>query len=350
MAVHPIQSAMVMTAGMGSRLLPFTQLKTKALLPVLGIPAAQFAVDSLVQAGVTQVVANVHHLSSQTKLGLSELDVDGHALVIKDESDLLLGTAGGIRNALNDLGPGAFFKANADVLCDLDWTELALAHQRLRAQQGVLLTLVVFPVGPRSARYPEILLDDQAGLITGIGKPEVGKPFWTGAAVIEPEAFSGLPSIGATEFVPSVLLPAIQQKKAGFFMTSGLWNDMGTPSLWLDTHFEMMTLFEGRNAPNARIDRWKKRFLESHCKLEKGIWAHRSSYPLVRDKKAQLQGRCYLGLGSETVLQGAPEHYRIGPEAVIYGHRPHESLALPWLDAASSFENGIAFGGHWMKK
>src|SRR4051794_34692208 len=95
-----ISTAMIMAAGVGSRLRPFTDLKAKALLPVLGIPVIQFQMDSLVHSGVSRLVVNVHHHAVSTQEGLQSLDRGASALQTSDESGLLLGSAGGIRNAL----------------------------------------------------------------------------------------------------------------------------------------------------------------------------------------------------------------------------------------------------------
>src|SRR4051812_25270596 len=116
---NQITTAMVMAAGLGIRLRPFTEATTKALLPLMGIPMAQFAMDTLIGCGVGTIVANVHHHSIRARTGLMALDYQGASLKVSDESHHLLGSAGGIRHALDNLGQGPFFLANADVLCDV---------------------------------------------------------------------------------------------------------------------------------------------------------------------------------------------------------------------------------------
>jgi NDP-sugar pyrophosphorylase family protein len=60
---------MLMAAGLGTRLRPFTEMEPKPLLPVMGIPMAQFAVDALVATGVRHVVANVHFKPERARAG-----------------------------------------------------------------------------------------------------------------------------------------------------------------------------------------------------------------------------------------------------------------------------------------
>src|SRR4051794_13663614 len=103
---------MLMAAGRGTRLRPFTDLAPKPLLPLLGVPMAQFAVDALAQAGVPRIVANIHHHAAATRAGFAALDLAGTELVFSDESAELLGSAGGIQKASPLLGEGPFFLMN----------------------------------------------------------------------------------------------------------------------------------------------------------------------------------------------------------------------------------------------
>src|SRR5690349_9521799 len=97
-----IKTAMLMTAGLGTRLRPFTDLLPKPLLPLMGIPMAQFALDALAEAGVEKVVANVHHLPEKLRESLPGLATQAgiKELRLSDETQELLGSAGGMRNAL----------------------------------------------------------------------------------------------------------------------------------------------------------------------------------------------------------------------------------------------------------
>ncbi len=330
------RSAMLMTAGLGTRLQPFTYSRTKAVLPVLGIPSAQYALDSLVASGVTRIVANVHHLAADTTQRLRELDCNGAQLQIKDESQLLLGTAGGLLNALGQLGSNPFFRANADVICDLDWMALYQRHLELKRDHGVLMTLAIFPQSPNRLPYPEILVDREGQIMTGIGSPQASRPFWTGAAVIEPEALKGVPQKGPSEFVPDVLLPAVRSEQVGVCWVEGVWHDIGSPALWAQTHFDLMRLFESDGVKNPRVQRWQERFLRVNRCIADHCWEHRSSQIDWAGSGVALQGPFYIGDGADGSLVR-----KVGPQAVVYGPMPQGLLKC---------ENGIAFGGYWVKK
>jgi len=225
---------MLMAAGLGTRLRPFTTLEPKALLPLMGVPMAQFAIDAAVAAGVKRIVANVHHHAEQTRAGLEQLERGDAQLRISDESNELLGSAGGLRQALREFrADEPFYLLNADVLCDLDLKALARTHRRLRDRHGVRMTLAIFPQPPlepgerQSEAYREILFDGSRGLVTGLGEKAFGRPYFVGAAVIEPEALGDVPAQGPAEFVPTMLQPAITVGKAGVHLASGRWHDVG---------------------------------------------------------------------------------------------------------------------------
>lgn len=299
-----IKRAMIMTAGLGTRLKPFTNQRTKALLPILGVPSVQFALDSLSSSGVSRVVCNVHHHAEGTKQGLLTLDRGGvDELLLSDESRELLGSAGGLRNALPLLGEDeAFFLTNADVLCDVDWRRLEKRHRELKKKRNVSMTLALFRQGPGTGSYREILFDEAEGLVTGLGALAVGRPFYIGAAVVEPDALLGLREGIPAEFGSELLVPAIEAKRVGIYLTEGEWFDIGSPSLWLETHLALIKRFEEmmarRPEPKGSLSRWKNR-IEAHSKrIQEGVWISRTLLPsLACDENTGMRGGpSYLGI------------------------------------------------------
>lgn len=328
----PISKAMLMAAGLGTRLRPFTDFKTKALLPVLGIPAAQFAVDSLIAAGVDHIVANVHHDALAAKQGLLSLDRANARMSISDESALLLGSAGGMKKGLSLLGEGPVFLANADTISEVDWRGLALRHQQLRRQWNVSLTLTLFPAGPPGFRYREIKFDSQQGLLTGLGEQMEGRPFFMGAMVLEPEAFSQVSLGEPAEFVPAVLQPAIQKRKAGVFLSAGTWFDMGTPELWRNTHLSMIQQLEGASGSRDLNSLWRKRIESVNRRLNPGVWISRGTPRPPH--LASWSAPCYWNSRSGDLK--FPVDF--GPGAVLYGEPSQESS-----------QSGIGYGGQWIQ-
>ncbi len=230
---------MVLAAGLGTRLRPFTDRVPKPLIPLYGVPCLEYALLSLRHAGIDPVAVNLHAHPDQMRRflsGFSRKSPGGIPRILEsDESGLLLGSAGGLRQGLEVLGGTPFLSMNADVVHLADLAELVRAHGALRARHGVSMTLVLAD-GPvlaeQEGEYREILADSRSGLITGFGEKKPRVPFFTGTAVFEPDAFSHLPPGVPAEFVPAVLEPAIRAGKVGFVRSSAPWLDLGSPVLW----------------------------------------------------------------------------------------------------------------------
>jgi NDP-sugar pyrophosphorylase family protein len=291
---------------------------------------AQFALDALASAGVERAVANIHHLAERARAGLLALDrPPGLELEISDESTELLGSGGGIRRALPSLGAGAFFLVNADVLCDVDLGALARAHALRRSRFGALLTLTVFDrpyleAGERQAeKYREIRLSAEGDRISGLGEPAEGCPFFTGVAVIEPEALKNAPPGGAFEMVPHILRPAIEAGRAGAFVTRGRWHDVGSPELWRRTHLSLIRALEtGRLAPA-----WRRRIEVACRRVGPEIWVRGGQV-----SPANWAGPTFWdSLGDQT----APAPREVEAGCVWYGRAPEVITA------------GIGFRGAW---
>lgn len=226
---------MVLGAGLGSRLKPFTTKIPKPLIPVLGIPCIEFALRALHAASVNEVVVNLHAHADQMRKYLKSNPVPGVSFQESDEEALLLGSAGGFRKALPCFQNEAFLSMNADVIHDAPILKLIETHERLRKSQGVVMTLVLAGEAlsqTQSGEYREIFVNEASGLITGFGEKKSKVPFYTGTAVFEPEAFSSLVEGVPAEFVPEVLEPWIKRGKVGFLKHDSLWLDIGSAELW----------------------------------------------------------------------------------------------------------------------
>ncbi len=315
---------MLMAAGLGTRLRPFTEKTSKPCLPVLGVPVAQFALDTLSQAQVAQVVANLHSHADETEKRFSALDAHQMELKFSDERALLLGSAGGIRKALHHFEGDAFFLLNGDVIAEVNLSELAQKHRELREKRGVTMTLAVHPGAP-PGEYTELQCDSSGETLIGFGAKAMGRPFFSGVAVFEPEAFRALPVDRPLELVPAVIQPAIQAGKAGIHRISqGLWYDIGSPELWHWTHLQWIELIES-NASFPEL--WKNRVLSRNHRLAPGVWC---ASTLAKTKNLQIQARAWkeVAYWGESFLKGGIPPERLGPDAVLYGSRPSASRGI----------------------
>ena len=292
---------------------PFTERIPKAFLPLMGVPIAQFAVDSLVEAGIRKIVMNVHHHPELAKSAAANLELDGAQLAISDESRELLGSAGGIRHAMPQLGRGAFLYLNADVLSDLDLASVIRAHDRNRRAFGALVTLAVLNCGPEDGRYRELRWDS-SGRLTELGDLVQRKPFFCGAAVLEPDALRHVPATGSADFVSTILEPLLKNGRVGVHLAEANWEDIGEPRLWLRAHLNLIRRLEtGNLSPRIR-----KRIESSSRRVASMIWVSKNSPRRIRN--VDWCGPAYWSSQRDS-REVPPKAF--GPNAVFYAGLGH---------------------------
>jgi N-acetyl-alpha-D-muramate 1-phosphate uridylyltransferase len=125
MSLHP-KTAMILAAGLGTRMRPLTNHTPKPLLPVAGKRIIDYGIEHLKNAGVTKAVVNKHYLPEQIEHWARTI-VD-MKIIVSDETDQVLETGGGVMRALPLLGPDPFYVLNSDCF----WTDKGTpALQRL---------------------------------------------------------------------------------------------------------------------------------------------------------------------------------------------------------------------------
>src|SRR5512137_3047768 len=155
--------AMILAAGVGSRLRPLTDGTPKALIDVGGVPMIEHVIRRLTAAGVTEIVVNLFHLGDQIVDFLASRGNFGLRIEFTREAKLL-DTGGGLKNAAWFFDDGRpFFLHNVDVLSEIDLGALLRRHRDVRA----LATLAV-QSRPSSRR----LLFDNGGRLCGRESPE----------------------------------------------------------------------------------------------------------------------------------------------------------------------------------
>ena len=140
--------AMIFSAGLGTRLKPWTDKHPKALALVNEKSLLQKNVEYLHQFGITDIIVNVHHFPDQIVEAVKQHNGWGSRIIISDESEALLDTGGGLLKAKDLFTPGQrFITCNADILTDLDINKLISFHEQNKA-------LISFGVSDRkTSRY-----------------------------------------------------------------------------------------------------------------------------------------------------------------------------------------------------
>jgi NDP-sugar pyrophosphorylase family protein len=229
--------ALVLTAGLATRLRPLSFVRAKAALPIGDLTIAQRILRSLAAFGVTDAVLNLHHLPHTITALIGDGSAEGVRVRYSWESPVL-GSAGGPRRALPLLASPRFLIVNGDTLTDVNVRALVEAH----ARSGALVTLAVIPnVEPQ--KYGGLLVED--GIVRGFVKrnADTASFHFIGVQVVEAEVFAGLPDGVPTESVGQVY-PALMSSRPGSvraFVTNAEFHDIGTPMDYLATclHFEL---------------------------------------------------------------------------------------------------------------
>ena len=184
--------AMVLAAGLGTRMRPFNGRIPKPLVAVGGKPLIDYVLDRLAEQGVELVVVNVHHLADQIERHLA--DRQRPKIVISDERRELLGTGGGVVKALPALGDGPFFHVNSDTIW-IDGVKPNLGRLAAAFDPGNMDALLLLAVAATSIGYSgrgdfKMAPD---GRLTRRGEHEVVPFVYAGAAILTPAFFGGVP-------------------------------------------------------------------------------------------------------------------------------------------------------------
>jgi MurNAc alpha-1-phosphate uridylyltransferase len=230
MSVTPTK-AMVLAAGLGTRMRPLTDHMPKPLVSVAGQPLLDHVLDKLARAGVVEAVVNVHYLPDQ----IIE-HVAGRTqprIIISDERDRVLGTGGGVVKALPLLGDAPFFHVNSDTLwidgVKPNLTRLADAFDPEQMDILLLMAPTASSIG-YGGRGDYAMLPD--GALRKRKEHQVVPFVYAGAAIMSPSLFLDAPS---GEFSLTKLFDrANEQERLFGLRLDGVWMHVGTPDAVLD--------------------------------------------------------------------------------------------------------------------
>jgi NDP-sugar pyrophosphorylase family protein len=255
--------ALVLTAGLATRLRPLSLVRAKAAMPVGGEPLVRRILRQLYAAGVRDAVLNLHHLPHTITREVG----DGSDLGLRVRyswETAVLGSAGGPRQALPLLGEPTFLLVNGDTLTDVDAAALVAEHRRTRA----LVTMAVVPHS-EPEKYSGVLVDED-GSVTGFTGRRTAAlsnggtvAHFIGVQVVEAEAFASLLPGTVAESVADVY-PRLIEAQPGSVracVTDAAFFDIGTPDDYLQTSLRLAardgTALRGartRVDPSARVE------------------------------------------------------------------------------------------------
>jgi N-acetyl-alpha-D-muramate 1-phosphate uridylyltransferase len=224
--VSRITAAMIMGAGMGSRMRPLTDDRPKPLVTVGGKSLIDHSIDRLVEAGITRVVVNLHYLGPMLRDHLSRRrDVE---ILFSDESAQLLDTGGGVVKAMPLLGAAPFFVLNSDSV----WVESIAALPAMmrdwdESRMDGLLLLAEMATAMGYEGSGDFVL--KADGTVGRARHHAGLAAYAypGVQIVHPRMFEGAP---AGAFSTNLMWDrAIARGRLFGTLLSGVWLHVGTP-------------------------------------------------------------------------------------------------------------------------
>jgi NDP-sugar pyrophosphorylase family protein len=224
---------MIFSAGLGTRLQQYTQNRPKALVEVNGKPLLWYAVRKLIDAGVGEIVINVHHFADQITDYLNSEKFDAK-IIVSDERDMLLDTGGGLLKARHWLeSDKPIIAYNVDVFSTVNLHEVIGFHQK----HDALATLVV-----RNRQTSRYLMFDNNWALAGWKNTANGEqiianegfnhsePFaFSGIQVLSPSIFEKISETGKFPIVQLYLRLAKTERIMGYLDESDFWLDCGKP-------------------------------------------------------------------------------------------------------------------------
>jgi aminoglycoside/choline kinase family phosphotransferase/dTDP-glucose pyrophosphorylase len=242
---------MILAAGLGTRLKPFSLHTPKPLFTINQQAVLDIAIAGLAAAGCTAVVINTHHLAEQIESHVENQQYPFPVLT-RNEPDIL-GTGGGIRNVADFWGDEPLLVINADIVCDLDLSQVSRFHQ----VHGCPVTMVMHDY-PRFNRVHV----DQDNHVVALDPHDAVRAegcrllAFSGIHILDPKVRAFLPENGFANIIDTYrLMLASGERIKAYLMTQHYWQDIGTPEDYRAAVFAQMAPLAFKSAFNRPVQR-----------------------------------------------------------------------------------------------
>ena len=233
--------AMILAAGLGTRMRPLTDHCPKPLLPLLLQPILDHILAQLPRQGIRDVIINLHHHADQLARWLGDGSRWGVHLSLSFEPEIL-GTAGALKRVEPLLRDAPFLVLNADVLIDMDLQALWHWHCERRA----LVTMVLRP-DPAACSYGAVIVDADGRVRLINGRPSTHVPatgqetMFACVQVVDPQVLECIPP-DSFSMTTSDVYPALIERHGAVYgyRYTGYWIDIGSPERYLQAHWDLL--------------------------------------------------------------------------------------------------------------
>jgi len=233
--------AMILAAGLSTRMRPLTDHCPKPLLPMLLQPMLDHLLVQLQGHGIRDVIINLHHQAAQLAQWLGDGSRWNVRLSHSFEPEIL-GTAGALKRVQPWLRDAPFLVVNADVLMDVDLHALWHWHW----QRQALVTMVVRP-DPAARSYGAVVVDDDDRVRLINGRPPTHvqatgqETIFTGIQVVDPQVLERIPPDCFITTASDVYPALLERNEAVYgYRYTGYWMDIGVPERYLQAHWDML--------------------------------------------------------------------------------------------------------------
>ncbi len=230
--------AMIMAAGVGSRLEPLTCNIPKPMVPIANRPAMEHIINLLAKNNIKQIGANLWYLPEKIQAYFKDGSEFGVELTYSLEKELM-GTAGGVKK-MEDFLDDTFVIISGDALTDIDLWDLIDYHK----DNGSMATIALKEVyNPR--QFGVVITGDDGRIRAFQEKPEPAEALSrlanTGIYVFEPEIFDLIPAETIYDFGKQ-LFPTLVEKQAPFFgyQMDGYWCDIGSLNQYCLANYDVL--------------------------------------------------------------------------------------------------------------
>lgn len=219
--------AMILAAGMGTRLRPITNNTPKPIIPVGDRPLIEYLLLLLKKYGIKDIIINLHHLGEKIEKTLGNGSRWGIRISYSREA-IILGTGGGIKKAQAFLSDSAFLVINGDILVDFNINNLLEFHQG----HGGIATMVLRE-NDNPDLYGSVKTDTDGRVRQILDKPEcpgidLKNYMFAGIHVIEPEIFQYIPDGQFYSIIDTYIEMIMKNKGIRGYLMKGPWSDLGT--------------------------------------------------------------------------------------------------------------------------
>ena len=224
--------AMILAAGLGTRLKPLTDSTPKALIKIKEHTLLELQIRKLKAEGFDQIIINVHHFSEQIKNYLKQNNFFDCTIEISDESQKLLDTGGGLKKASHFFSDGKpFLVYNVDILSNISLKKLmefhltskssaTLAIQKRNSSRKFLFDKNNILCGWRNEKSSE-------KIITRDERSEFFPYSFSGIQIVDPTIFKYFPDKDVFSLVEFYLSAAKKEKIVGYVHNEDEWMDLG---------------------------------------------------------------------------------------------------------------------------